>query len=142
MGDNGIPHEKRASQKRRAAKGASAPSIVDLKARTLKIGARSVSIRLEPSYWDGLEDICSRERLTAGELITGIKARLDEQQQNDPSSRGVALANAVRVFIVGYYRRAATENGHSRAGHGRGDPFVSTPFDTPNAPEKPEDGAE
>lgn len=137
MGDTEIPPDKDALRKKRGTKGSSGLSIVDLKARTLRIGDRSISLRLEPSYWDGLEDICAREKCTAADMITDIKTRLDEQHQSDPSSRGVTLANAVRVFIVGYYRRAATEKGHARAGHGRGDPFVSTPFDIPPAGDKP-----
>lgn len=137
MGDTGIPPDNDAPRKKRGTKRSSGLSIIDLKARTLRIGERSISIRLEPSYWEGLEDICTREQRTAAEMIADIKTRLDEQHQSDPTSRGVTLANAVRVFIVGYYRRAATEKGHARAGHGRGDPFVSTPFDTQSAADKP-----
>ncbi len=111
------------------------PDTGGLTVRTIKVGTRSVPIRLESSYWDGLDDICSRELLTPAELVSDIKQRLDEQHHPARRPRGVSLANAIRVFIVGYYRRAATEKGHSRAGHGRGDPFVSTPFDTsPNEP--------
>lgn len=112
-----------------------APDTGGLTVRTVKVGTRSVPIRLESSYWDGLDDICGREGVSAAELISDIKQRLAEQHPPARRPRGVSLANAIRVFIVGYYRRAATENGHSRAGHGRGDPFVSTPFDTSgNAP--------
>lgn len=137
MGGTGTPPDNHTPRKKRGTKGSSGSSIVDLKARTLRIGERSISIRLEPSYWEGLEDICTREQRTAADMVTDIKTRLDEQHQSDPTSRGVTLANAVRVFIVGYYRRAATEKGHARAGHGRGDPFVSTPFDTLPAADKP-----
>ncbi len=103
-------------------------SVIPLVARTVKLFGRPTQLRLEPSYWEALDDICHREDLTVDELCSDLKDRLDSQSRR---SRGIAvsLANAVRVFIVGYYRKAATEKGHDRAGHGRGDPFVSTPFD-------------
>lgn len=105
---------------------------IPLVARTVKLFGRPTQLRLEPSYWEALDDICHREDLTVDELCSDLKDRLDSQSRR---SRGVAvsLANAVRVFIVGYYRKAATEKGHDRAGHGRGDPFISTPFDLPPA---------
>ncbi|KAA0682355.1 ribbon-helix-helix domain-containing protein [Roseomonas genomospecies 6] len=107
-------------------------SVIPLVARTVKLFGRPTQLRLEPSYWEALDDICHREDLTVDELCSDLKDRLDSQSRR---SRGfaVSLANAVRVFIVGYYRKAATEKGHDRAGHGRGDPFVSTPFDLPPA---------
>ncbi|AIB14761.1 hypothetical protein ABAZ39_22970 (plasmid) [Azospirillum argentinense] len=105
---------------------------IPLVARTVKLFGRPTQLRLEPSYWEALDDICQREDLTVDELCSDLKDRLDSQSRR---SRGnaVSLANAARVFIVGYYRKAATEKGHDRAGHGRGDPFVSTPFDLPPA---------
>lgn len=103
---------------------------IPLVARTVKLFGSPTQLRLEPSYWEALDDICHREDLTVDELCSDLKDRLDSQSRR---SRGnaVSLANAVRVFIVGYYRKAATEKGHDRAGHGRGDPFISTPFDLP-----------
>ena len=107
-------------------------SAIPLVTRTVTLFGQPTPLRLEPSYWEALDDICHREDLTVDELCSDLKDRLDSQSRR---SRGVAvsLANAVRVFIVGYYRKAATEKGHDRAGHGRGDPFVSTPFDQPPA---------
>lgn len=125
MGDAGVSSKN----------GSAAAAIGGLTARTVKVGGRSITIRLEPSYWEGLDEICNRETLTPAELLTDIKTRLDEQHLHGRRPRGVSLANAIRVFIVGYYRRAATEKGHTRAGHGRGDPFVSTPFDGTPAPD-------
>ena len=105
---------------------------IPLVARTVKLFGRPTQLRLEPSYWEALDDICHREDLTVDELCSDLKDRLDSQSRR---SRGnaVSLANAARVFIVGYYRKAATEKGHDRAGHGRGDPFISTPYDLPPA---------
>jgi predicted DNA-binding ribbon-helix-helix protein len=112
------------------------PGVSPLTSRTVTLDGEQVPIRLEPSYWEALEDICHREDLTVDDLCADLKARLDQQLRRPGAgsiSPGVSLANAIRVFIVGYYRQAATENGHDRAGHGRGDPFVSTPFDLPSA---------
>ncbi|OYD84070.1 MULTISPECIES: ribbon-helix-helix domain-containing protein [Azospirillum] len=119
-------------QDSQASNAPSPQNAIPLAARTVKLFGRPTQLRLEPSYWEALDDICHREDLTVDELCSDLKDRLDSQSRR---SRGnaVSLANAVRVFIVGYYRKAATEKGHDRAGHGRGDPFVSTPFDLPPA---------
>lgn len=103
--------------------------VASLASRTLKLSGRDVSIRLEPSYWEGLEEICLREDLTVDELCDDVRDRMEQQVRHSPRS-GVSLANALRVFVVGYFRQAATERGHARAGHGQGRPFIATPFDT------------
>ena len=103
--------------------------VASLVPRTLKLSGRDVSIRLEPSYWEGLEEISLREDLTVEELCGDVRDRM-EQQGRRSSQAGVSLANALRVFVVGYFRQAATERGHARAGHGQGRPFIATPFDT------------
>lgn len=35
-----------------------------------------------------------------------------------------SLTAAIRVFVMGYYKMAATEEGHNRAGHGPGGSFM------------------
>jgi predicted DNA-binding ribbon-helix-helix protein len=102
--------------------------VASLTSRTLKLSGRDVTIRLEPSYWEGLEEICRREDLTVDELCYNVRDRM-EQQGRRSSQANVSLANALRVFVVGYFRQAATERGHARAGHGQGRPFIATPFD-------------
>ncbi|WP_109150529.1 ribbon-helix-helix domain-containing protein [Azospirillum sp. TSO5] len=102
--------------------------VASLTSRTLKLSGRDVTIKLEPSYWEGLEEICRREDLTVDELCYDVRDRM-EQQGRRSSQAGVSLANALRVFVVGYFRQAATERGHARAGHGQGRPFIATPFD-------------
>ncbi len=113
-----------------------AAGVIPLAPRSVKLFGRPTQIRLEPSYWEALDEICRREDLTVDELCSDLKERLDEQSKRVRGVGSVSLANAVRVFIVGYYRKAATEKGHDRAGHGRGDPFVSTPFDLPQPPDE------
>lgn len=100
------------------------------------IGGHRTSMRLEPSMWDALEDIGRREGMTVNRLCTQIKERIEEQARRKgikPEDADVTLTSAVRVFIASYYRRACTEDGHQRAGHGGSDPFVGTPFELPPA---------
>ncbi len=68
-------------------------------------------MRLEPEIWDALSEICMREATTLGALIRIIEAECE------PGGR----TSAVRVFVTSYFRLAATEDGHVRAGHGRMD---------------------
>ena len=117
-----------------------------LKSMNIMIAGRRTSMRLEPTMWDALEDIARREGLTVNGLCTLIKDRLDEQlRRRGPATDNseVTLTSAVRVFIAAYFRRACTEDGHVRAGHGGGDPFVGTPFDLPPPDEvdQPETGS-
>lgn len=80
--------------------------------------------------WEALEDITTRESLSINELCTMIKERLDVQARLRGDVAGeVTLTSAVRVFIAAYFRRASTEDGHARAGHGMNDPFCGTPFE-------------
>lgn len=72
------------------------------------------SMRLEPELWDALAEICRRERTTPSELCRRI------ERSGLPGGR----TSAMRVFIVAYFRAAATEEGHRAAGHG-------TPAETP-----------
>lgn len=94
--------------------------------RTVTVAGRDTQLRLEPSYWEALEEICRRERVSLNELCGDLSRRLATQTRTGAGEGDrVSLANAARVFIVGYFRRAATETGHDRAGHGRGDPFAA-----------------
>lgn len=58
--------------------------------------------------WDALEEVCSREGLSVHELCTRIEMR----------RTGSSRTAAVRAFILGYFREAASDTGHVRAGHG------------------------
>lgn len=76
--------------------------------RNVFVGARRTSLRLEPAMWDALAEICRREDLTMHQLC----ALIDERR------RASSLTAAIRVFIVNYFRSAATEEGHASTGHG------------------------
>jgi predicted DNA-binding ribbon-helix-helix protein len=68
------------------------------------------SMRLEPELWDALQEICRRERMAMGELVRRVEER----------GHAGGRTSAVRVFILCYFRNAATESGHTEAGHGTG----------------------
>ena len=79
-----------------------------LQSRNVTVDGHRTSLRLETDVWDALEEICVRETLSVHEVCTLV------EQRRTGSSRTAA----VRAFILGYYREAASDTGHSRAGHG------------------------
>lgn len=79
--------------------------------RNVTISGRRTSLKLEPDMWEALEEVCTREGRTLHEVCTMIARR----------HAGGNLTAAVRVFILAYFRAAATEEGHRRAGHGEGE---------------------
>ncbi len=66
------------------------------------------SMRLEPELWVALEEICQRERMDIGEVVKRV------EQLGIPGGR----TSAVRVYVLRYFKDAATEAGHRGAGHG------------------------
>ena len=69
------------------------------------------SMRLEASMWEALDEIGEREGKTLHELCSTIDEYRDES----------SLTAAIRVFILSYFRSAATDIGHIRSGHGMRD---------------------
>lgn len=82
-----------------------------LVSRNVSIAGHRTSVRLEPPMWDALGEISRRECATLHEICTAIARRKTEN---------TSLTAAIRSFIMAYYRAAATEEGHARAGHGQG----------------------
>jgi predicted DNA-binding ribbon-helix-helix protein len=72
------------------------------------IGDRRTSLRLEPIMWDALADIARRE----GMSLHDVCAMVEERRQAS------SLTAAIRVFVLAYFRAAATEDGHAAVGHG------------------------
>lgn len=79
-----------------------------LQSRNVTVDGHRTSLRLEQDVWEALEEICEREDMSVHEVCTLI------EQRRTGSSRTAA----VRAFILGYYREAASDTGHVRAGHG------------------------
>lgn len=78
--------------------------------KNINVGERRTSIRLEEEMWVAVNELCQREGMTVHELCSLI-----DRFRGDNS-----LTAALRVFLVVYYRVAATEAGHATAGHGAG----------------------
>lgn len=66
------------------------------------------SMRLEPELWEALREICQRERQDMNHLVRQIEA----------VGHSGGRTSAVRVFVLQYFREAATEDGHEAANHG------------------------
>ena len=86
--------------------------------RNVTTDAGRTSMRLEREVWDALDEICARERTSVAGLVRLVDMR----------ARNGGRTSAVRVHVLGYFRSAATEDGHRRAGHGtRGAPSSVDP---------------
>lgn len=88
-----------------------------LVSRNLTVAGHRTSVRLEPAMWEALREICDRECQTLNAIATEIERNRSES----------SLTAAIRVHVMGYFRAAATEEGHARAGHGIG---ISRPYRT------------
>ncbi|MGB9152493.1 MAG: ribbon-helix-helix domain-containing protein [Alphaproteobacteria bacterium] len=82
-----------------------------LVSRNIIVSGHRTSVRLEPEMWEGLREIALRERSTLHQICTSVSL-----QKADESS----LTASIRVFIMRYFRNAATEDGHKKAAHGFG----------------------
>lgn len=85
------------------------PSRSSLVSRNITIMGRRTSVRLEPEMWVAMREISRREKCSIHELCTLIWVR------KGPCT---SLTAAIRVFLMLYFRAAANEEGHIRAGHG------------------------
>ena len=65
-------------------------------------------MRLEPELWDALAEICRREQQDINRLVRQIEA----------TGHSGGRTSAVRVFVLQYFREAASEAGHEAANHG------------------------
>ncbi|MDD3183417.1 MAG: ribbon-helix-helix domain-containing protein [Alphaproteobacteria bacterium] len=88
-----------------------------LVSRNVTIGSHRTSIRLEPDMWNGLREICRREHVSMHEIATVVFER---------KSSNTSLTAAIRVFVMAYFRMAATEEGRNHAGHGPGGAFMNS----------------
>ena len=79
--------------------------------KNITIGGHRTSVRLEPAMWNSLMEICCRERTNMHVVCSAIA-------RHKPAD--TSLTAAIRVFIMSYFRAAATEEGHAKSGHGQG----------------------
>ena len=83
--------------------------------RNVVAGRGRTSMRLEPELWDALAEIGARERQDINRLVRQIEA----------SGHSVGRTSAVRVFVLQYFREAASAAGHEAANHG---PLERAPY--------------
>lgn len=67
--------------------------------RNITLANRRTSIRLEPEMWDALQEICNRERRSINDICSEV----------DRSRSQSGLTAGVRVYILNYFREAASE---------------------------------
>lgn len=80
-----------------------------LVSRNITVLGKRTSVRLEPEMWREIKNISKRERCTIHDLCSLIALRKNER---------TSLTAAIRVFLMLYFRAAATEAGHEKVGHG------------------------
>ena len=78
--------------------------------RNVHVHGHRTSIRLEPEIWDSMSEICRRELCTPHDICNYVAER------KPPHG---SLTSSLRVFILDYFRKSSTEDGHSSAGHGQ-----------------------
>jgi predicted DNA-binding ribbon-helix-helix protein len=76
--------------------------------RNVVAGRGRTSMRMEPELWDALLEICQREHRDMSQLVRTI----------EEIGHSGGRTSAVRVFVLEYFRSAATTAGHEAAGHG------------------------
>ncbi|MBP2294531.1 ribbon-helix-helix domain-containing protein [Azospirillum rugosum] len=74
---------------------AAPPTVVS---RSVTVGGRRTSLRLESTVWDGLKDIAQRESRSIEALCTDI---------DRGRSAGIPFATSVRVYVLNYFREGA-----------------------------------
>ena len=75
--------------------------------RSITIGSRRTSMRLEAEMWNAIGEICSREMIAIGELV----------RRAHQSGGAGGRTSAVRNFVLAYFRTAANASTHAGA-HG------------------------
>ena len=83
--------------------------------RNITVLGRRTSVRLEPEMWRALREIAVRERCRIHDLCSVVQMRKNPE---------TSFTAAIRVFVMLYFRAAATDEGHGRAGHGSFDRMI------------------
>jgi predicted DNA-binding ribbon-helix-helix protein len=74
------------------------PVASSLVIRNIVVAGRRTSVRLEPVMWEALLEIARQQETNVNQLVTEI-----DRQRNSSS-----LTAAIRVYIVDFYRAAAS----------------------------------
>ncbi|OUS13914.1 hypothetical protein A9Q97_04285 [Rhodospirillales bacterium 47_12_T64] len=73
--------------------------------KNITLKGRRTSLRLEPDMWEALFEICVREECHISDLCTTVDEVKDES----------SLTAAIRVFILIYFRNAASVDDHKQS---------------------------
>jgi predicted DNA-binding ribbon-helix-helix protein len=76
--------------------------------RNVTVFGHRTSIRLEPTMWHALHEVCVREQVSLHDAVSAIAQGRVES----------SLTSSIRAYLLRYFQSAATEDGHRRAGHG------------------------
>ena len=77
--------------------------------RTIFIGSRRTTIRLDQATWTALYEVVARESIAPRQFYMRIW---------NWKPKDISFTVAVRQYLMEYFRAAATEDGHTQAGHG------------------------
>lgn len=77
--------------------------------KNISVLKRRTSIRLEAEMWKALAEIAAYEGCSIHDICSLIAIR---------KRKDCSLTSSVRIFLILYFKAAATEEGHKRAGHG------------------------
>ncbi len=69
------------------------PAVVS---RSVMVGGRRASLRLEATIWDGLKEIAQRE----GKALEAVCAEIHESR-----TEGIPFATSVRIYVLNYFRK-------------------------------------
>jgi predicted DNA-binding ribbon-helix-helix protein len=78
--------------------------------RSVAISQARSAIRLEAELWDGLREVCRRERWSEWQAIGVAQGVFPDTPRT----------SAVRSYLMLYFRTAVTAAGHEAAAHGVG----------------------
>lgn len=71
-----------------------------LVAGNIKLHGRRTSVRLEPEMWRALHDVAEAERLSIHDICSTV---------DDCKGKDESFSSALRVFLLKYYRAAASD---------------------------------
>ncbi len=77
--------------------------------KNLFIFDKRTSIRLEKEMWDAFKDVADMEGCSINDIASLVYLRKKPR---------TSLTAAIRVFLLLYFKAAATKDGHMSAGHG------------------------
>lgn len=89
------------------------PKATRLISKNVTVLGKRTTMRLEPEIWLYLDEIAERAKMTVSEVCSKVCGQYPDVKQS----------SLMRTFVASYYRNAATEEGHRRAGHNSGHLF-------------------